>query len=88
MNILRIKEIMEAQKISGSKLSEMVGVSSVSISKIVTGNSFPKPDLLVKIANALNTDLPDLFISLKSTSDPIYIKKKGEFQYIGELRRQ
>ncbi len=36
----------------------------------VQGNSFPKPNLLLKIANTLDVDIRDLFYSTKTTENP------------------
>ncbi|MEQ8418815.1 MAG: helix-turn-helix transcriptional regulator [Arenibacter algicola] len=61
MEVLRLKEILGEKNISGKDLAEAVGVSPVSISNIVQGNSFPKPELLLGIARELNVDVRELF---------------------------
>ncbi|MCM4170070.1 XRE family transcriptional regulator [Arenibacter sp. TNZ] len=61
MELLRLKEILGKKGISGKDLAETVGVSPVSISNIVQGNSFPKPDLLLSIAKELEVDVRELF---------------------------
>ncbi len=71
MNILRLKEILKDKEISGKELAEKVEVTPASISNIVQGNSFPKPDLLIKIANTLDIDIKDLFNSTKKNKNPV-----------------
>lgn len=73
MNILRLKELLQEKNITGKELATQLRVSQNTVSSIVNGNSFPKPSLLLDIAEALEIDLPDLFISTKvrDLSDPI-----------------
>jgi transcriptional regulator with XRE-family HTH domain len=89
MEILRIKEILKEKKISGKKLAGLVQVTEASISNIVNGNSFPKPDLLLKIADVLNVDVKELFNSTKNENktEKIYIKKDSGFVVVGELKK-
>ena len=61
MEVLRLKEILGEKGISGKDLAEAVGVTPVSISNIVQGNSFPKPELLLGIAKELDVDVRELF---------------------------
>ena len=70
MSILRLKELLKEKGITGKELSEKVEVTPASISNIVQGNSFPKPELLVKIADTLNIDIRDLFNSTKGAKEP------------------
>lgn len=90
MEILRIKELLKEKDVTGKDLAEKVGVSTVSMSNIVSGNSFPKPDLLLKIAEVLDVDVRELFVPTKTEISPntevIYIEKEGRFINIGELR--
>jgi len=87
--ILRIKELLKEKKVSGKKLANLVQVTEASISNIVNGNSFPKPDLLLKIADVLNVDVKELFNSTKEgNKEKIYIKKDGGFVAIGELNKK
>ena len=67
-------------------LAERVGVSPVAISNITSGNSFPKPELLKKIADELDVDIRELFISTKEgTREPVYIQREGKFISVGEI---
>ncbi len=85
VNILRLKEILKEKGVTGKELADMIGVTPASISNIIQGNSFPKPETLLNIANALNVDIRDLFNSTKSTTEtPIYLKNgKGDFVECG-----
>lgn len=66
-NIIRLKEVLQEKNISGKDLASTVGVSITTISNISTGNQHPKPELLLKIAKALNIDIRELFISTKTS---------------------
>lgn len=59
--ILRLKEVLKEKGITGKTLSDKVGVTPTSISHIVKGNHFPKPELLLSIADALDVDVRELF---------------------------
>ncbi|MEO8236386.1 MAG: helix-turn-helix transcriptional regulator [Flavobacterium sp.] len=89
MNILRLKELLYEKGITGKELAEKVEVTPASISNIVQGNSFPKPDLLIKIADVLNVDVRELFLSTKPTkTETIFTLRKGAYIPIGELKKQ
>ena len=86
MEILRLKAILQERGITGKDLSERVGVSSVAISNIVSGNSFPKPELLLKIADELDMDVRELFNPTKDNSgEPVYVERGGRYVRIGEI---
>lgn len=87
MNILRIKEVLLENNLTGKELAERINVTQASVSNIVNGNSFPKPETLLKIAEALDVDVRELFISTKKDNmkEPIFIKKDGSFLQIGYL---
>ena len=87
MNILRIKEVLQENNLTGKELAERINVTQASVSNIVNGNSFPKPETLLKIAEALDVDVRELFISTKNDNmkEPIFIKKDGSFLQIGYL---
>lgn len=88
MSILRLKELLKEKGISGKDLSDKVNVTPASISNIVQGNSFPKPELLLQIAETLNVDVRDLFNPTKSTeSETIYAYREGNYVPIGELKK-
>ncbi len=83
MNILRLKEVLKEKEITGKDLAEKVGVTPASISNIVQGNSFPKPELLLKIANTLDVDIRDLFYPTKEEENSTEALQK----VIDELER-
>lgn len=56
-----IKKYRKINKLTQEKLAEKVGVEIISISSIETGRYFPTPENLVKISQALNVKLSDLF---------------------------
>ena len=56
-----IKKYRRLQKLTQEQLAEKVGVEVISISFIETGRYFPSPANLVKLSEALNTSLTDLF---------------------------
>lgn len=86
MNILRLKELLMEKGMTGKDLSQKVGVSTVAISNIASGNSFPKPELLRNIAEALDVDIRELLISTKEDKgEPIYILKEDKYIKIGEI---
>lgn len=87
MEILRLKEILKDKGISGKELAEAVKVTPASISNIVQGNSFPKPELLKAIADSLEVDIKELFNStIKTDMETIYVKKDGVFTPIGQIK--
>jgi len=87
MNILKLKDILSEKGMTGKELAEKIGVTPASISNIVQGNSFPKPETLIAIAGALDVDIKDLFVSTKEAEalEPFYVKRNGELVQIGEI---
>ncbi len=86
MNILRLKELLGEKNMSGKDLADKVGVTPASISNIVQGNSFPKPDLLVKIAEQLDVDIKEMFYSTKEKNvEIIYALRDGKYVEVGAL---
>lgn len=85
MELLRLKEIMSHKGMSGKDLALSVGVTPVSISNIVQGNSFPKPELLLAIADRLDVDVRELFNPTKKGSPGVlngFVEHKGEIHRI------
>lgn len=86
MNILRLREVLDEKNMLGQDLAAKIGVTPTTISNITKGNNFPKPETLVKIAEALDVDIRDLFISTREPkSETIFIKKENEFIPIGKI---
>lgn len=89
MEILRLKDLLAEKKVNGKDLADQVGVTPASISNIVQGNSFPKPELLVKIAKQLDVDVRDLFYSTKQSEvETLFVKRDGEFMAIGQIKKE
>lgn len=57
----RIKELRNKKGITQYQLAEMANIDPKHISHIETGRSFPKADLIEKLAEALNTEYTKLF---------------------------
>lgn len=57
----RIKELRERKKLTQLVFTEMVNMESSNISKIERGIQIPKEESLIKIAQALNVTVKDLF---------------------------
>ena len=88
MSLLRLKEILFEKGITGKDLAAKVEVTPASISNIVQGNSFPKPELLLKIAEVLNVDVRELLISTKEVqTETIFAFRDGNYIPIGELKK-
>lgn len=86
MNILRLKEVLNEQGMQNQDLAAKIGVTPTTISNITKGNNFPKPETLLKIAEALDIDVRDLFTPTKTKeTESLFIKKNGEFIKVGEI---
>ena len=86
INILRLKEVLKEKGTTSKELSELLGISETSISRIINGTQTPKLETLLKIATALNVDIRELFVSnLVSNKQTIYIKENDTFKEVGTL---
>lgn len=56
----RIKEIRQSKNITQQQLAELIDIDQRSLSAIECGTNFPTKNL-IKIANALNIELKELF---------------------------
>jgi transcriptional regulator with XRE-family HTH domain len=70
MGILRLKEILKEKEITGKDLAEKINISITGMSNIVKGQSLPREEVLIQIAETLDVDLKDLFISTKKKREP------------------
>ena len=68
MAVLRLKEIMTLKGMSRDELSSRVDVSPTTVSNISSEKNLPTIQLLLKIAEALDVDVRELFVSTKGTS--------------------
>ncbi len=64
--MLRLKEVLSEQGVSGKELAEKMGVTPQYISGIVRGTGSASIDVLSKIAKTLNVPLASLFADYKS----------------------
>ena len=69
-----IQKYRKLNKITQEKLAEIIEVEINSISSIETGRYFPSPENLVKIANALNISLSELFNFKKDMSCESFVE--------------
>ena len=65
-NIYQIGEILKEKGVSGKDFAVKIGITETSMSRIIQGKQQPKPELLLKIAKALDVDIRELFISTKN----------------------
>jgi transcriptional regulator with XRE-family HTH domain len=62
MAVLRLKELMTLKGMSRDELSSRVGVSPTTVSNISSEKNLPTIQLLLKIAEALDVDIRELFV--------------------------
>ena len=65
MEILRLKELMAQKGVSREELANKVGVSLTTISNINSEKNLPTIHLLLQIAEALDVDIREMFVSTK-----------------------
>ncbi len=68
MSILRLKELLKEKGITGKVLAEKVDLSETAMSNIVKGQSLPRQEVLLKIAQTLDVDIRELFHPTKENS--------------------
>lgn len=68
MSILRLKEVLKEKEMTGKDLAERVGLSETAMSNIVKGQSLPRQEVLLKIAQTLDVDIRELFHPTKENS--------------------
>lgn len=72
---------MKERGVTSAKLSEMIGISKVTVSNLINNKTAPSLDTLEKIASALNVPLWQLFASpdevKREASDSIICPKCG-----------
>ncbi|WBV60266.1 helix-turn-helix transcriptional regulator [Chryseobacterium camelliae] len=89
MEILRVKEILNEKGWRNKDLADKIGTSENSVSAIVTGKKFPKPETLVKIADVLDIDIRELFNPSKSVDlQEIFTKdENGNLKSVGFIKK-
>lgn len=81
--MLDIKRVIKEKGYTVTSLAEKIGMTQVSLSRIINGN--PTVETLLKIAEALNVDVKELFVSSKG-GQTLYVKEGEEYKPIGELK--
>ena len=71
----KIKNFRKAKKLSQKELSERSGINLSIIKKYETGYRNPKPDQLIKIANALEK-VEQKIVTEKSLLEQLYSQKR------------
>ncbi len=66
--MLRIKEIIQKRNTTSKQLAEKLDITETSLSRIVKGVQFPKPELLKQIADTLDVDIRELFVPTKESA--------------------
>ena len=61
MSVLRVNELLIKKNVTRQELSDKIGVSLTAISYICSGKNNPTVALLLKIAEALDVDIRELF---------------------------
>jgi len=87
MKLLRIKELLQEKKIRGNAFAEAIKVTPASVSNIINGNSFPKPELLLKMSEFLEIDIRDLFFPTLAKETQTNIDILGFVEYKGSIHK-
>jgi len=69
--ITNLKDFRKSKKISQAKLAEMCTSSQAYIAEIEVGKKFPSPDMIERIASALNIESYCLFQNALKVDDRI-----------------
>ena len=75
---MRIKDVCKEKGITVSQLAEKIGIKQESLSRAINGN--PTLETLEKIANALEADIAELFVS-SSSGGIIGVVRIGDTNY-------
>jgi DNA-binding XRE family transcriptional regulator len=67
--VFRLREIMEEKSISNVELSKMLDYTTVAISNMVTGKTFPSLKTLDKIAGLLGVPIWQFFVEPKEVQE-------------------
>lgn len=83
MDILNLKPLMDKRGFNGKDFAEELGISPVALSNIMQGNSFPRANVLLKMADVLNVEVRDLFKTKKGSKEPYgFIEVDGKVHTI------
>lgn len=76
---MRIKEVCKEKGITVSQLAEKMGIKQESLSRAINGN--PTLETLERIANALEVDITELFVSSSSSGGIIGVIRIRDINY-------
>lgn len=84
-NLENLRKIRESKHITQVKLSTDLGISQELISRYEVGNSFPQPNMLIKLANYFNCSV-DYLLGLTNIPTPVkYLTSNKEDTEFYEL---
>jgi transcriptional regulator with XRE-family HTH domain len=71
----RLAFLRNARNLEQHQLGQRVGIGNKSISRIETGQSFPRPDMIDKLAKALQVPVSALFFDEEVDGNPKTMRK-------------
>ncbi|MFA7448735.1 MAG: helix-turn-helix transcriptional regulator [Weeksellaceae bacterium] len=84
--MLRIKEILKEKGVTQIELAEKIGITQVGLNRMINGN--PTAETLLKIAQALDIDIRELFVPTKEDDKKtIFIETENGMKPIGEIKK-
>ncbi|AZA82196.1 transcriptional regulator [Chryseobacterium lactis] len=90
MKLLRLKDIINERNLKGEDVAKDLGITTTTLSNLNQGNTFPKADMLVKLAEYFDIDIRELFYPTKPENNlqELFIKQEdGIFKSIGFLSK-
>lgn len=84
--MLRIKEILKEKGVTQVELAERIRITQVGLNRMINGN--PTAETLLKIAQALDIDIRELFVPTKEDDKKtIFIETENGMKPIGEIKK-
>lgn len=84
--MLRIKEILKEKGVTQTELADKIGITQVGLNRMINGN--PTAETLLKIAEALDVDIRELFIPTKEDDrKTIFVQTDDGLKPIGEIKK-
>lgn len=71
----KIQKFRKIKKITQEQLAEMIGIETVSLSKIETGRSYPTSENLAKISEILDVEPYEFFLTSKMPEKEILLSE-------------
>lgn len=86
MGVLRLKELLKEKGVTGKELADEVGMSVTGMSNVVKGQSLPRQEVLLQIAEVLDVDIRELFTPTKKINKKtLYVKEGDNYIPVGDL---